>query len=301
MVSVAYSTDHGSAVGIADFTPASGTVVFLPGQTVASLPISVKGDSILEPTETFKVNLAGPINATLGAQSTGIVTILDDDQERRLTISDPAIGESATSVNFVVSLNIPMLTPLTVSYATAINTAKSGDFTARTGTVTLAAGETSKTVTITLKPDLLDEPDETFFVNLTPPVGVVTGKAQGVATILDDDDPPSLSIGDASVTETNSGWLTMTFTITLSVASGNTVVVSYATQDGTATAPADYAARTGSVQFAPGVVSKAVHVSIRGDLLHEAVETFQLVLSSPAFATLSRAMAFGTIVDNDPL
>jgi Calx-beta domain/FG-GAP-like repeat/Bacterial Ig domain len=301
MVSVAYSTDHGTAIGVDDFAPASGQVVFLPGQTVASVPISVKGDSILEPTETFRVNLAGPINATLGGQSTGIVTIFDDDQERRLTISDPAVGESLTSVNFVVSLNLPLLSPLTVSYATAVNTAKSGDFAARTGSVTFAAGETSKIVTITLRPDLIDEPDETFFVNLTPPAGVVAAKTQGVATIVDDDEPPSLSISDASVTEANSGWVTMIFTIRLSAVSGHTVAVTYATQDGTATAPADYAAKAGSVQFAPGVVSRTVTVSIKGDVLAEETETLQMVLSSPTLASLSRAVAIGTIMDNDPL
>src|SRR5262249_14659846 len=101
----------------------------------------------------------------------------------------------------------------------------------------------------------------------------------GRGTILDDDAPPALSIGDVAVTEGDSGTTDATFTVSLSAASGKTVTVDYATADGSAAAGDDYTAASGTLTFAPGETSKTVTVSVIGDRIDEDDETFVVNLS----------------------
>jgi len=110
----------------------------------------------------------------------------------------------------------------------------------------------------------------------------------------------SLSVGDVMVTEGTGSTTNAVFRVRLSAASSAPVTVSYATSDGGATAPADYAARSSSLSFAPGETEKSVSVSVVSDALDEAHENFSFDLSGSAGATLADAHAFGTIVDDDP-
>ena len=100
--------------------------------------------------------------------------------------------------------------------------------------------------------DTTSESDESLFVNLSSGGNATIADNRGVVTILNDDAFPSLTIGDVSRTEGNSGSANLTFTVSLAPASGSTVTVSYATADATAIAPADYTARTGTVTFNAG-------------------------------------------------
>ena len=96
---------------------------------------------------------------------------------------------------------------MTVAYATADGTATAGsDYTAASGTLTFAPGATTQTIAVTVLGDLLDEANETFTVNLSSPVNAVIAAAQGIGTIVDNNDPaPSIAISNVSVTEGNSG------------------------------------------------------------------------------------------------
>ncbi len=111
--------------------------------------------------------------------------------------------------------------------------------------------------------------------------------------------PPTVSIGDASVAEGNSGTTALSFQVTLSSAASQAVSVHYATSDGTATAPSDYAATSGTVTFAPGAKSQTISVSVVGDVNIEQDETFTVTLSSPSNAFLGHATATGTITNDD--
>jgi hypothetical protein len=111
--------------------------------------------------------------------------------------------------------------------------------------------------------------------------------------------PPSVSVGDASVVEGNSGTTTVSFPVTLSAASAQPVSVEYATVDGSATAPGDYAQASGTLTFAPGERSKTVSVGVVADLAIEPDETFSLTLSRPVGATLAVATATGRITNDD--
>jgi hypothetical protein len=110
---------------------------------------------------------------------------------------------------------------------------------------------------------------------------------------------PTLSIGNVSQNEGNSGTTPFTFTVTLSAASASTVSVDFATADGTATSPSDYAATSGTLTFAPGVTSRTITVNVVGDTTVEPNETFTVNLSNPSSATIATATGTGTIVNDD--
>jgi Calx-beta domain len=99
-------------------------------------------------------------------------------------------------------------------------------------------------------------------------------------------DAPSLAVSDALVTEGDSGTKNALFTVSLSAASADPVTVDYATADGSAKAPGDYAATSGTLTFAAGELSKQVAVAVVGETLDELHETYSLDLSNPVGATL---------------
>lgn len=112
---------------------------------------------------------------------------------------------------------------------------------------------------------------------------------------------PALSIADVSLAEGRTGTTDAAFAVTLSDPATRTVAVNYATAPGTARAGSDFQDTNGTLTFAPGETRKTIAVKIDGDTTHEADETFAVALSGPVNATLARAQAVGTILDDDPL
>src|SRR6185295_8866597 len=176
-----------------------------------------------------------------------------------------------------------------------------GDYTAvGATTLTFNPGVTTQTFAVTVQSDLLDETNETYFVNLTSPTNATISDSQGQGTITDDDATPSLSINDVTVTEGNSGTAIATFTATLSAASGQTVTVSAATANNTAVAPGDYSAvGATTLTFNPGITTQTFATTVAGDTSVEGNETFFVNLSSATNATISDAQGVGTITDDD--
>jgi hypothetical protein len=299
-VTVDYNTADGSATAPGDYTASTGTLTFPPGTVSQTISVPIVNDSVVEGTETFLVNLANPGNATVSTP-TATGTIVDDDSAAStLSIDDVIVAESGGTAVFTVSRSGGTTGTVTVDYAAADGTAAApGDYTSQSGTLTFPPGTTTQTVAVTVTNDLLNEPSETFFVNLTNPSGATIADGQGVATIVDDDPVPSLSIGDVTVAEGNSGTVDAVFTATLSAASGQTVTVNWATADDTATDPADYAGGSGTLTFSPGATSQSVTVAVKGDLLDEPNETFFVNLSSPSNATIADNQGLGTITDDD--
>src|SRR5262249_49196104 len=117
-------------------------------------------------------------------------------------------------------------------------------------------------------------------------------------TIINDD-TPAISVTDATVTEGNSGTVNATFTVSLSKAIAQTVMVDWATADGTALAGSDYAAASGTLSFGPAHTSKTVTVAVLGDTTDEPDETFTVNLSNPYNGAIADGQGVGTILDDD--
>ncbi len=110
---------------------------------------------------------------------------------------------------------------------------------------------------------------------------------------------PTLSINDVALPEGNSGTNNFAFTVTLAPAASQTVTVKYATANGTAIAGSDYTSNAVTLTFAPGVATQTVSVSVIGDTVREADETFTVNLLGQTNAALGKATGTGTIQNDD--
>ena len=311
-VTVNYATGNGTATGGAncstagvDYVSTNGTLTFGMGVTSQTFNVTICPDSLDEANETINLTLSNATGgATIGTQSTATITIADDDPTPSLSINDVTQNEGntgTTAFNFTVTLSAASGQTVTVNYATANGTATApSDYAAINGTtLTFAPGETTKQVTVNVVGDTANEPDETFFVNLSGATNATIADNQGLGTITNDDAVPTLAINDVTQAEGNAGTTAFTFTVTLSAASGQTVTVNYATANGTAAAGVDYVATSGTLTFAPGDTTKQITVLVNGDTLNEADETFFVNLTAPTNATFTDPQGLGTITNDD--
>jgi Ca2+-binding RTX toxin-like protein len=190
------------------------------------------------------------------------------------------------------------------------NPADAADFggTLPSGTVTFAAGETAKVISVVVSGDRTVEPDETFTITLSSPsAGTTISTAISGGTIRNDDVTPaaaSLSVaGPASISEGNAGETLITYTVARSGDTSGSSSASW-TVAGSGPSPADAGdfggvLPRGTVTFAPGETSKTITVRVTGDQAVEANETFTLTLSAPSTGTVIGTGTTTTTIQND--
>ncbi len=312
----------GTATNGTDYTGVA-TVTIAAGASSATFNIATIDDLIHEvAAESFTVSVStatgGNFENLVVSAANGSVTttIVDNDAAPTISVSSPTVGEAGGFAVFTIGLSAPSSVATTVNLSLVNGSATGGgtDYGSATATnlqvstnggttwtnatsATFAAGATSVLVRTPIIDDALNEANETFSLTATRSAGSTSNpSATGTATIIDNDAIPALSINNVSVNE-NAG--TMTFTVTLSAASGQNVSVNYGTSNGTATAGADYTATGGTLNFAAGVTSQTVTVNIADDTIFEGNETFNVNLSGATNATIATATGVGTIIDND--
>ncbi len=301
-VEVDYATADGTAVAVNDYIATSGTVTFNPGETSQTISVTMVQDNLAEVDEVFNIDLSNPVNATI-SDNQSEVTITDDEGTPVLSVADASTSdETATNLVATVSLSEPSSQTITVDYATSDDTATAGDdYTAISATpLTFNPGDVSKTVNIAILSDVIDENDETFTLTLSSPTNATVSTTAGAATmtIVDDDNAPTISIGDNTSSD-ESGAVT-NLIATLSAASEKTITVDYATSDGTATAGDDYTAvSTTTLTFNAGDVSKNIPITVVSDNINEVDETVIVTLSNPSNVTINDAIGELTIADDD--
>jgi hypothetical protein len=328
-MSVQWQTANVTAASPGDFDVQTGVVAIAPLATTATFVVTSNDDSVDEDTEWFKVQLVNPINASIG-DGEGMFTITDDaDLAPSISVADAAdTDEDSGPMTFDVTLSSVSGKTVTVNWDLLAVSADPGfatcatgdpapedDFLNDGGTLTFSAGDTSETISVTLCADTMDESDEDIGVILSSAANASINDGGASGTIVDDDAVPSLSIDNQSVDE-NDG--TITFTVTLSAASANTVTVDHEADFGTASSYAtvlgtcagasplvdDFAEITGTdgtLTFNPGETSKQVTHEICDDGVAEVDEQFSvnLVALTAVNATISDGQGIGTIVNND--
>jgi hypothetical protein len=294
---------HGGADGAETFTHEVGHTLGLghscgDGASGTCSPGSDKDQAVMR-----AIIHADGRGASLGNDDRAGIRFLYELALPSLTVNDTSVVEgNSGNVNavFTVTLSSASSQTVTVAYTTANGTAVAGgDYVAVSGTLTFPAGATMQSVAVPVVGDGLVERDETFVIDLSNPANATLSRARGTGTITNDD-VPALSIADVSLPEANAGVTNVSFAVSLSQASFQTVTVSYATADGTAVAGNDYFPASGTLTFAPGVTAGVVSVAVFGDRVLESNETFVVNLTGPVNATLSKAQGTGTVIDDDP-
>lgn len=294
--------DSGQVVGWS--TSSAARAYIYEDGVVTDLNDLIPAGSGLTIYKALGINNAGQIvgYALGGGRSHAVLLTPVEEGTPTVSIGDVTVTEGnagTTEAVFTVTLSEPASDEVTVNFATVDGTATAGaDYTAQSGTLTFAPGETTATVTVAVVGDAIAEPDETFQVTLSQPSGAVIGDGQGLGTILDDE-PPLLTINNVSMQEGRFGTRVFVFTLTLSAASDVPVTVDYATANGTATAGSDYQAQSGTVTFAAGETSKTISIVVNGDRKREANETFFVNLSDVVGALLQDDQGVGTILNDD--
>ena len=300
-VTVQYQTADGTAAAGQDYQPALGTLTFNAGETSKSVTVVVNADETDETDETFLLRLSAATNAAL-ADAEAAVTIADDDAPPPAAAADLSVteGDSGTvGVAFTVALPVASARAVTINYATADGTATAGsDYTPASGTLTFAPGETAKAVVVQVSGDTGNEPDETFFLNLTAGSNAAVGDAQAVAAIVNDD-TPVVKFASAGYT-VGEGDGRAEITVTRAGDTSGPATVSYSTSDDSSTGASDFISTFGALRFAAGETSKSFTVFIVDDRYDDDGEGFTVTLSSPVQTTLGpQSTVTVSITDND--
>jgi len=191
-VSVTYATANGSATSPGDYQAKTGSVTFAPGETSKLVTVLVNGDRLGEGDEWFYVNLTGADGAGISS-GTGYGVIRDDEpyvSNSDVTKKEGRKGQTTLFV-FTVTLSAAYDEPVTISFRTVDGTAKASDndYVAKSGTLTFAPGETTKTITIEVKGDNKREANESFYLDLFAGSNSYSlyWINRGIGTLLNDD------------------------------------------------------------------------------------------------------------------
>jgi CSLREA domain-containing protein len=208
------------------------------------------------------------------------------------------------SATFTITLSAPSDQTVTVTYLTSDGTGTvDSDYVAQSGTLTFAPGQTVKRVTVPFIGDSVAELNETFFLDIRTPANATIVKSRGSCYIRNDDGP-SISIANAVTVNEGpaqgapAGTTPQNFSVTLSVASTDTITVDWATANGTA-GPADYVVANGRLTFAPGETQKTITVLVKGDTLVEPNETYRVRLTRGTFAVIADSVGVAYIRNDD--
>ena len=233
----------------------------------------------------------------------------------RFTVAAFNISEASSNATVTVVRTEGKVGSATVGYSTSDGTAKSGDdYSAHDNTITFADGESSKNISIALVDDEDGEEAETFTITLKNPTGgsELSDTITTTITILDNDGGSDTASQQADATAAgrlgfsatdyavpDSGG-DITITVNRTEGTAGAVAVNYATTEGTAESPNDYADANGTLNFAAGETSKTFKVSVADEDGINGNSKFNVHLSNPTGeAVLGTTLAEVTIVDDE--
>jgi hypothetical protein len=269
-----YGTPNNTAVGV----EVAGNTVYVVGN---SNDYSTSGISIFGAYSPGATLSLAPTNASQTEGNSG-------SKAFTFTVTRTSNTTTTNTVNWVVT-------------GTGTNPANAADFVGGvlpSGTVTFAANNTSQVISVSVNGDTTFEPNETFTVNLyNPNNGAALSTATATGTITNDDLPSiNLSPNGQTVVEGLTSPQNLSYTVSLSSSSTQTITVQYSTANGTALAGSDYTATTGTLTFNPGVTSQTISIPILNDAVNEANETFTVKLTTPTNAILGGTATVTTTI-----
>ena len=293
-----FATVAGTAEEGVDYTERSGRVTFQPGVVSLTRSVTTLNDTVAESSESFSMAISNGENANIQVSSADGV-ILDDDAPTGPSISFTGnVADEGDLVVFTFTLSEPSTDVIRVDFETVAGSATAGaDYTSRSGRVTFQPGIVSRTRSVDTAEDNVVESDETFTIQISNPENVAIANSSATGTIVNTTTASGITVSITGDSVNEGG--TVVYTATLSQASTELVRVDFNTVDGTAVAGSDYTARSGRINFQPGVVSRTRSVVTSQDNQVEPDENFTMVISNPINASIQQSSAVGTIVNDD--
>lgn len=284
----------------------SGTCSEVAGLVTCELgPIAVSGFARLELRTTTDLPPSAPFDVTYAVSSTTLDHNLRNNVAIQTVPVDPvvSIGDASayegdagkTFVKLPVRLTEPSDTEVTLTYRIQGDPSDVNDRRGRSGTVrfrpSAKTGLTpvTKYITVAIRPDVVEEIDETFQVVLSNPTGgVVIGDPVGVGTIINDDVGSGLRIGVGDITfrEGDEGVVKASLVVTLSEPATSVVTATAATVASGSVAGVDFTPLTKTLTFLPGQQRKVVTVTLYPDRIDDGNNRTSLVLSDVVGAAI---------------
>jgi Calx-beta domain len=300
---VDFATSDGTATAGTDYTTTTGTATFAVGQTALTFLVPVVDTAAADGVRTVNLKLSNPgpnATTTLGARSTAVLRIIDNQVSLGFSAPNYTVRENAGLATITVELTGVNATPVTVSWAASNGTATAGaDYGIRgagtppgptpppTGVLTFPAGGTPTTVrtrtfTVPILNDTSFEGTETVNLTLSSPspgAQLVTGRDTAVLSIV----AGVIQFSASSFGATECIALPCNATLTVSRTGGlaSGVTVDFTTVDGTAMAGVDYTATTSTVTFAASQATQTIKIPLLIEVGAQPTKSFSVVLSNP--------------------
>jgi CSLREA domain-containing protein len=301
----------------------SGTVQFKDSGSNLGSPLTMNANgmaqfatsSLTSGTHTITAEYSGATNFQTSTGTLALGQIVKSQPTISIDDVSSAEGDTGTTtMNFTVKLSNPSSLSIKVDFASADGTATSpSDYLATNGTLTFNPGDSSQTIAVTIKSDVLFEPDETFTVNLANAVNATIAKAAGTGTILNDDPMGglfNLSQSNYGVNE-STGFVTVTINRNKDVS--RAASVDYTTDDtgasidcatlnsGLASSRCDYTTMIGTIAFAANETQKTINIPINRDGYTEGSEVFHFNLANPTGGAALGPQSSSTVTIADSL
>ena len=299
-VTVDYATGGGTATSGSDYTPASGSLTFAPGDTTKDVTVTIADDDVDESDETFNLTLSDAVNAIIPIP-TGTATIKDDDTAG-VTVSEASldINEGDSDTYTVVLESEP-----THSVTITVNDPSNTDVTAEPAdlTFTLTNWDTAQTVTVTAAQDSGHD-DEDATVTHTGASSDTKYNSISVADVLvnvtdDDDVPVTVSFGQAAYTVAEGNSVTVKVVLSADPERTVEVPITVTNMDGATTA--DYSGIPESVVFNNGETEKMFDLEATDDAVDDDGEGVRLTFGTlpPRVTSTGPSQAVVSITDDD--
>lgn len=318
---VDYAVTGGSATAGTDFETISGTLSFAAKETSKTFTVRILDDATSEGNENAMITLSKPTNsADIAAPGTATLTIVDNETAAAGSTSSRASSASSNpngtlslaAATYGVLENVGTMTvtvertggstgAVGIAYSTTNGSGISGaDYSGVNGTLSFAAGETTKTFTIGIVDDANVDGAKSFTVNLSSPTGGASlGTSSATVTIFDNESTTSFGSGSLKLIKSSydvgESEKQVQMTIQRVGGSKGTISVEYRTTNGSSIAGEDYTSKSGTLVFAPGETSKVVTIAITDDSNAEQNEYFFFELVNPSGSTTLSSPSTATI------
>ncbi len=283
-VTVDFATQDGTALADSDYVATNGTLLFGSNEVTKTFSVFINNDTLAEGNEFFTVQLTNATGgATISTTNIATLTIKDDESSVRFTNASYVVSEGVTNLLLNVIRDGALITPVSVTFATADDSAHAGtDYTATNGTLIFPTNTSVRSFIVPIKNNTIVDGARAFTVELSNPLnGLQLGNLSTTTVIINDNDAGGairFSTNNFAVNETGTNAV-ITLLRSGGLASG--VTVKFNVEEGSASENIDYSNLTQVVTFNAGETNKKVFIPIINDTVVENPETVLLSLEDP--------------------